>query len=357
MTPQMTWWRGRRVFVTGHTGFKGAWLCMLLERLGAKVYGYSLSPPTDPSLFELAKVHELGISQIADVRDLPALIESLRKSEAQIVIHMAAQPLVRESYRDPVGTFATNLMGTVNLLEAVRQLGEGIRAVVVVTTDKCYQNHESRRGYREDEPLGGYDPYSSSKACAEMAAAAYRSSFFGGSTTAIATVRAGNVIGGGDWARDRLIPDLVAAFVSGKPCVIRNPESVRPWQFVLDPLSGYLMVAEKLVEQGHPFAEAWNFGPPDSDAMPVRWIADEMVKHWGDGAVWEPSPGRHPHETGCLKLDASKAIERLGWHPRTSLAAALQLTAHWYKSWNRGENPRRISREQIDRYLEIPGEE
>jgi CDP-glucose 4,6-dehydratase len=243
-------------------------------------------------------------------------------------------------------------MGTVNLLEAVRQVGEGIRAVVVVTTDKCYQNHESARGYREDEPLGGHDPYSSSKASAELAAAAYRFSFFDGSTTAIATARAGNVIGGGDWARDRLIPDLITAFVSGKPCIIRNPDFVRPWQFVLDPLAGYLNLVEKLVQNGNPFAEAWNFGPADSDAMPVRWMADEMVKHWGDGAAWEPSPGRHPHETGCLKLDAGKALDRLGWRPRTNLPAALQLTAHWYKSWNRGDNMRRISREQIDRFLE-----
>ncbi len=352
MTGQSNWWRDRRVFVTGHTGFKGAWLCVLLERLGARVYGYSLKPPTEPNLFDLARVHELAASHIGDVRDLAGLTEVLRQSEAQVVMHLAAQPLVRESYHDPVGTYATNLMGTVNLLEAVRQVGEGIRAVVVVTTDKCYENHESPRGYRENEPLGGHDPYSSSKACAELAVAAYRASFFGGSTTAIASARAGNVLGGGDWAKDRLVPDLVRAFVAGKEAVIRNPDSVRPWQFVLDPLEGYLRLARRLVEEGISFAEAWNFGPPDADAVAVKWIVDEMVRHWGDGAAWARSPARQPHETECLKLDAGKAIERLGWRPRTNLAAGLKLTAQWYKAWVRGEDVRRISAEQIEGFID-----
>jgi CDP-glucose 4,6-dehydratase len=349
MTP--SWWRDRTVFVTGHTGFKGSWLVMLLERLGARVRGYSLAPPTEPSLFALAKLNEIVDTRSSDVRDLGALSEMLRRSEAEIVIHMAAQSLVRESYADAVGTFATNLMGTVNLLEAVRRAGEMVRAVVVVTTDKCYENHESPRGYREDERLGGYDPYSSSKACAELATSAYRRSFFDGSTTAIASARAGNVIGGGDWAKDRLIPDLVRAFVGGKKAVIRNPDSVRPWQFVLDPLCGYLDLAERLRDDGPEFAEAWNFGPGDEDAKPVRWIADRMSGAWADEAGWEASPGRHPHETAYLRLDATKAKERLEWRPRVDLETGLKWTGQWYKAWNRGEDMRAVSQRQIDQFL------
>jgi len=352
MTP--SWWRGRTVFITGHTGFKGAWLCLLLDRLGAKVRGYSLPPPTDPSLFTLADVHELAETQNADVRDLPRLTDALRQSRAEIVIHLAAQSLVRQSYLDPVGTYSVNLMGTVNLLEAVRQVGEDVRAVVVVTTDKCYENRESERGYLETDPLGGHDPYSSSKACAELATSAYRRSFFDGTTTAIASARAGNVIGGGDWSRDRLIPDLLRAFAAGKRAVIRNPDAVRPWQFVLDPLCGYLNLLEHLMEEGRGFAEAWNFGPMDEEARPVRWIADQMAAHWSDGAAWEPSPSRQPPETAYLKLDAGKAMQRLLWRPHTDLPTALKWTAQWYKAWHRGENVRRISRDQIDEFLQLP---
>jgi CDP-glucose 4,6-dehydratase len=239
----------------------------------------------------------------------------------------------------------------VNLLEAVRQAGEAVRAVVVVTTDKCYENHESARGYQETEPLGGHDPYSSSKACAELATSAYRRSFFDGSTTAIATVRAGNVIGGGDWAKDRLIPDLMTAFAAGKKAIIRNPDSVRPWQFVLDPLCGYLALAERLREDGRDFAEAWNFGPEDSDDKPVRWIADELARNWAGGAAWEQTSGRHPHETACLRVDAQKTKSRLGWHPRTNLATALKWTAQWYKTWKEGQDVRAFSQKQIDTFL------
>jgi CDP-glucose 4,6-dehydratase len=350
-----SWWKGRTVFLTGHTGFKGAWLLMFLDRLGAKVRGYSLPPPTDPSLFSLAKLNEIVDTQGSDVRDLPKLTDALRRSEADIVIHMAAQSLVRESYLHPVDTYSTNLMGTVNVLEAVRQAGESVRAVIVVTTDKCYENQESPVGYEETKPLGGHDPYSSSKACAEIATSAYRRSFFDGSTTAIATVRAGNVIGGGDWAKDRLIPDLMTSFASGKKAIIRNPDSVRPWQFVLDPLCGYLALAERLRDDGRDYAEAWNFGPDDSDARSVRWIADELAQHWSDGAGWEQTPGRHPHETACLKLDAAKARSRLSWRPRTNLATALKWTAQWYKAWKNNQDIRAISQKQIDAFLGLPG--
>jgi CDP-glucose 4,6-dehydratase len=347
------WWRDRDVFVTGHSGFKGAWLCLLLHRLGAKVHGFSLPAPTEPSLFNLARLETMFDTQVGDVRDLAALTESLRRSRAEIVIHMAAQSLVRESYHDPVATFATNVMGTVNLLEAVRKVGEAVRAVLVVTTDKCYENAESTTGYIESDRLGGHDPYSSSKACAELATSAYRQSFFDGSTTAIASARAGNVIGGGDWAKDRLIPDLIAAFASGKKAVIRHPESVRPWQFVLDPLAGYLSLLRKLREEGREFAEAWNFGPLEQEAKPVRWMADEMVGHWGDSAGWEPMPGKHPHETKCLRLDAGKAISRLNWRPRTDLVTALEWTADWYAAWHRGADVQKVSNEQIDDYLKL----
>jgi CDP-glucose 4,6-dehydratase len=349
MNPQ--WWKDRTVFLTGHTGFKGAWMLLLLNRLGAKVCGYSLLPPTEPSLFALAKLHELVDTQPSDVCDLPKLTNALRRCNAEIVIHMAAQSLVRESYQDPAGTYSTNLLGTVNMLEAVRNAGEAVRAVVVVTTDKCYENHESERGYSETEPLGGHDPYSSSKACAEIATASYRRSFFDGSTTAIATARAGNVIGGGDWAKDRLIPDLITAFAVGKRAVIRNPDSIRPWQFVLDPLAGYLDLAERLRQDGRDYADAWNFGPDDSDARPVRYIADELASHWAASATWEQTPGRHPHETACLKLDATKAKTRLGWRPRTNLTTALKWTGQWYKAWNDGQEMRAVSQKQIDAFL------
>jgi CDP-glucose 4,6-dehydratase len=346
-----SWWKGRTVFLTGHTGFKGAWMLVLLNRLGARVCGYSLPPPTNPSLFALAKLDELVDTQPSDLRDLPKLTDALRRCGTEIVIHMAAQSLVRESYHDPVGTYSTNLMGTVNLLEAVRKAGEAVRAVVVVTTDKCYENSESDRGYDETKPLGGHDPYSSSKACAELATSSYRRSFFDGSTTAIATSRAGNVIGGGDWAKDRLIPDLITAFAEGKRAIVRNPESIRPWQFVLDPLVGYLDLAERLRDKGREYAEAWNFGPDDSDAKSVRFVADELAAHWSTDAAWEQTPGRHPHETACLKLDASKAKQRLGWRPRTDLATALKWTGQWYKAWNEGQDMRAVSQKQIDAFL------
>ena len=348
MTP--SFWRGRRVLVTGHTGFKGSWLCLVLKRFGADVHGFSLTPPTVPNLFDLAKVSSDVATTIGDVRDAAAVADAVRRADAEVVIHMAAQALVREGYRDPIGTYSTNVMGTVHLLDAVRQ-AKGVRAVVVVTTDKCYENREWVWGYREDEPMGGYDPYSSSKGCAELVTAAYRKSYFPDTATAVATARAGNVIGGGDWAADRLVPDMVRAFAAGQPVVIRNPDATRPWQLVLEPLVGYLTLAEKLFEGGQPFAEAYNFGPADVDAKPVRWIADRLARQWGDGAAWRLSGEAGPHEAYYLKLDASKAAARLGWRPRSDLGTALDWIVEWYKTWAGGGDVRAVSERQVERFL------
>jgi CDP-glucose 4,6-dehydratase len=349
-----TWWKSRKVFVTGHTGFKGAWLCLLLEQLGARVRGYSLQPPTRPNLYSLAGLNERISGTEGDVRDLSRLSAALREAAPEIVIHMAAQPLVRQSYQDPVNTFGTNVMGTVNLLEAVRSAGN-VAAVVVVTTDKCYENREWVWGYREDEPMGGHDPYSSSKACAELVTSAYRRSFFHESSIAVASARAGNVIGGGDWARDRLIPDVINAFSKGRPVVIRNPESIRPWQFVLEPLVGYLTLAERLCERGQEFAEGWNFGPTEDDAKPVRWIVDRMAQSWGPEARCEIDGATHPHEAYALRLDTSKARTRLGWRPRLGIGAALEQVANWYKRQTTGEDAEQLCREQIEPYCNIEG--
>jgi CDP-glucose 4,6-dehydratase len=345
-----SWWRGRRVFLTGHTGFKGAWLTILLRHLGAEIHGYSLPAPTNPSLFELGRLSEIAPTTEADVRDLSKLASALKTFNPQIVIHMAAQSLVRESYFDPVGTYETNVLGTVNLLDSVRQT-PGVRAVVVVTTDKCYENNEWIWPYREDDRLGGRDPYSNSKACAELVTSAFRDSYFSNASTAIASARAGNVIGGGDWAKDRLIPDMVRAFSEKRPVMIRHPDAIRPWQFVLEPLCGYLMLAEKLVEQGQGFAEAWNFGPSDDDSKPVRWIADRLARGWGAGVSWESPLGEYPHEAASLKLDASKARARLDWHPLTTLPETLDSIVAWYQAQRGGENVRQLCERQIEHYL------
>ena len=348
MTPG--WWQGRRVLVTGHTGFKGSWLCLMLGRLGADVRGLSLPPPTTPSLYMLAGV-DVPTATV-DVRDAAAVAGAVKRAEAEVVIHMAAQPLVRESYRDPIGTYATNVMGTAHLLDAVRHSG-GVRAVVVVTTDKCYENREWAWGYREDEPMGGYDPYSSSKGCAELVTAAYRRSYFRETSCAVASGRAGNVIGGGDWAADRLVPDIVRAFAAGTEVVIRNPDSIRPWQLVLEPLAGYLTLAEKLVDGGQAFAEPYNFGPADADAKPVRWIADRLAGQWGDGAGWRLAGEAGPHEAYYLKLDPSRAAAKLGYRPRTDLGTALDWIVEWYKTWRDGGDVRAASEAQVDRFFSL----
>lgn len=342
-------WKGKKVFLTGHTGFKGSWLSLWLQSMGAELHGYALTPPTNPSLFEEADVAGGMVSTIGDVRDYSSLFEAFKKSQAEIVIHMAAQPLVRLSYEQPVETYATNVMGTVHLFEAIRQLG-GVRAIVNVTTDKCYENKEWIWGYREDEPMGGYDPYSNSKGCSELVTSAYRRSFFQNTDTALASARAGNVIGGGDWALDRLVPDILRAFERQEPVIIRNPYATRPWQHVLEPLSGYLTLAQRLNEQGQKFAAGWNFGPNEDDAKPVQWIVEELVKGWGNGASWRLDGGEHPHEAHYLKLDISKVKSRLNWYPRWSLATALEKITIWHKAWRAHENVRAICLNQIEQY-------
>jgi CDP-glucose 4,6-dehydratase len=346
-----SWWKSRKVFVTGHTGFKGAWLCLLLDQLGAEVYGYSLPAPTQPNLYTLAGVNDRVRITLGDVRDLPRLSAAMREANPEIVIHMAAQSLVRKSYDDPVETYATNVMGTVNLLESVRSSGGGVTGVVVVTSDKCYENRERAKGYCEDEAMGGHDPYSSSKGCAEIVTSAYRRSYFHDTKTAVASARAGNVIGGGDWAKDRLIPDMIQALAKKKPAPIRNPDSIRPWQYVLEPLGGYLMLAEHLAEKGRQFAEGWNFGPRDDDTQTVGWIADRVVKLWSDDARWERVGKQNLHEAFSLKLDASKARTKLGWTPGIDLPMALDRTVKWYKAWNDGQDMRKFSMQQIEQFL------
>jgi len=342
-------WKGKAVFVTGHTGFKGSWLCLWLQMLGARVTGYALKPPTRPSLFQLAGLARTMKSIVADVRDLARLKMALRRTKPQIVIHMAAQSLVRDSYADPVGTYATNVMGTVNMLEAVRGL-KSVRVVVIVSSDTCYENRERETGYREDEAMGGHDPYSSSKGCAELVTAAYRRSFFSGIGAAVASARAGNVIGGGDWSKDRLVHGALRAFAARRALRVRNPSAVRPWQHVLDPLNGYLTLAERLWDEGPAYAGAWNFGPADKEDRPVSWVVRELVRRWGREAKWVTDQTRQPHEAGLLRLDCSMSRERLDWRPRVDLGMALDWVIEWHRRHASGENARKLTEEQIARF-------
>jgi CDP-glucose 4,6-dehydratase len=331
-------WKGKRVFLTGHTGFKGSWLSLWLQSMGATVKGYSLPPQTNPNLFDIASVAQYMESQFGDIRDLDELSASMQTFEPEILIHMAAQPLVRLSYKDPVDTYTTNVIGTVNVLEAARKCLH-LKAIVSVTTDKCYENREWEWGYRENEPMGGHDPYSSSKGCAELVTAAYRASFFNTPNSAsLASARAGNVIGGGDWAEDRLIPDILRAFELNEPVVVRNPLSTRPWQHVLEPLSGYLVLAQHLYNDGAAFAQAWNFGPRDEDCKPVSWILEKMVDKWGEGASWKLDQNNNPHEARFLKLDCSKAALKLNWSPKWNLEHTLDTIINWQQNWISGEN-------------------
>jgi CDP-glucose 4,6-dehydratase len=353
--PDRSFWKNRRVFVTGHTGFKGSWLSLWLHALGAEVTGYALDPPTSPSLFEQAHVaRTLHRSVSADIRDLPRLKESMSECRPDVVIHMAAQSVVRRAYEDPVETYSSNVMGTVHVLEAVRQLGRPC-VVVNVTSDKCYENREWVWGYRENEPMGGRDPYSNSKGCAELVTTAYRESFFPTSSferhgVALGSARAGNAIGGGDWTKDQLIPDLMRAFLEGRPCLIRNPSATRPWQFVLEPLRGYLSLAERLTEDAERFASGWNFGPAEGDAQPVSSIANELARLWGDGARWNQDTDVHPREAHALKLDASKARTLLNWQPVLPLNQALCWIVEWYRALQTGDDLLRLTRMQIERY-------
>ena len=347
-------WLGKRVLLTGHTGFKGSWLSLWLQQLGAEVTGFAL-PPVNPSLFIIANVAS-GINSITgDIRDAATLKKVMKKVQPEIVIHMAAQALVRNSYAYPMETYATNVMGCVHLLEAIRQT-KSVRAVLIVTSDKCYENKEWLWGYRETEPMGGHDPYSSSKACAELITSAYRSSFFHPTNyaehgIALASVRAGNVIGGGDWATDRLIPDIIRAIQAGRPVKIRNPHAIRPWQHVLEPLSGYLLLIENLYSNGIKCADAWNFGANDDDAKPVKWIVEKLIMLWGEEATWELGVTLQLHEANYLTLDCSKAKARLGWYPRWSLEKSLVNIVHWHKNQLQGQDMRAFTLQQIASFL------
>lgn len=344
-----SFWQGKRVLLTGHTGFKGSWLSLWLQSMGAQLRGIALAPPTSPSLFDIAHVSEGMDHQIADIRNYDRIRVLFKEFQPEIVIHMAAQPLVRRSYQQPIETYATNVMGTVHVLECARHAGS-VRAMVNVTTDKCYENREWAWGYREDEPMGGFDPYSNSKGCAELVSTAYRKSFLQHEGIALACARAGNVIGGGDWAEDRLIPDILRALEQNEPVRIRNPHAIRPWQHVLEPLSGYLLLAERLYQQGQGDAEGWNFGPRDEDAQPVQWIVEHLCRAWGNGANWSLQPGEHPHEANFLKLDISKARQRLQWTPRWSLETTLAHIIEWHQAWRSGANMRAICLKQITQY-------
>lgn len=342
-------WRGKRVFLTGHTGFKGGWLSIWLQSMGAEVHGYALNPPTRTSLFEVAEVDKgMASSSIADIRVVAKLSQAMQLAKPDIVFHLAAQPLVRYSYAQPAETYAVNVMGTVHLLEAVRAT-PSVKAVVNVTTDKCYENKEWEWGYRENEAMGGFDPYSSSKGCAELVTSAYRQSFLEPAGVALASARAGNVIGGGDWAADRLIPDFLRALDAGETLKIRSPQSTRPWQHVLEPLSGYLMLAEQLYVNGIGFAEAWNFGPSDEDARPVCWIVERLAEMQRD-VKWQCDETPQPHEAHYLKLDSSKAKNRLNWRARWHLQTALQKTLEWHQAWRNHEDMRAVTLKQIVQY-------
>lgn len=345
-------WRGKSVFLTGHTGFKGGWLSLWLQSMGAEVHGYALNPPTEPNLFAVAEVNkEMASSVIADIRDADRLCRAMQEARPEIIFHLAAQPLVRYSYAQPAETYAVNVMGTVHLLEAVRAT-PSVKAVVNVTTDKCYENREWVWGYRENESMGGFDPYSSSKGCAELVTAAYRRSFLESTDVALASARAGNVIGGGDWADDRLIPDFLHAMDAGKTLEIRSPQSTRPWQHVLEPLSGYLMLAERLYTDGAACAEAWNFGPTDEDARSVQWIVERLAE-LRKGVNWQCSGTPQLHEAHYLKLDSSKARHQLGWQPRWRLQTALHKTLEWHEAWRKNEDMRPVTLAQIANYQSL----
>lgn len=352
-----SFWKGKTVFLTGHTGFKGSWLSLWLQKLGVNLVGYSKSIPTNPSLFELVKIDSEMVSIMGDVRDYQHLLESIKKYNPEIVIHMAAQAILRNSYQDPVETYSTNVMGTVNLLESIRKIGN-VRVILNVTSDKCYEAKKLSRGYKEDDPMGGYDPYSNSKACAELVTSSFRNSFFNSKKfeehrIALASARAGNVIGGGDWGTDRLIPDIMRGILDGIKIKMRNPNAIRPWQFVLDPLNGYLLLIEDLWKYGPKFTEGWNFGPREDSVKPVRWIVDKISDLWNNNINWELDDGNNLYEEENLKLDCSKSISRLGWKPKTNLELGMAWTIDWYKQYQDQKDMKKFTEKQIDDFNEL----
>jgi len=347
-------WAKKKVLITGHTGFKGSWLALWLVSLGADVIGYALKPPTTPNLFEIAQASKKITSVIGDIRNLNDLRATIDHHQPQIVIHMAAQSLVMESYKHPTETYATNIMGTVNILESTFH-SNSVKVLINVTSDKCYANNEQAQKYKEDSPMGGYDPYSSSKGCAELVTNAYRNSFFSDSTPKafIASGRAGNVIGGGDWAKNRLVPDIMKEFMAGRPAFIRNPSFIRPWQHVLDPLSGYLLLAEKLWLEGGSLAEGWNFGPSEANSQPVSWVVKRLADLWGQNAQWQTGSAPQAHEASVLRLDCSKARNILGWNSKLNLEEALDWTHEWYQAYHKKEDMPKFTRAQISRYQDM----
>jgi CDP-glucose 4,6-dehydratase len=342
-------WLGRRVFLTGHTGFKGGWLSIWLNHLGSSVKGYALPPPTSPSLFDVARVDKMVDSQIGDIRDQELLYESMVKFNPDILFHMAAQPLVRHSYDEPVETYEVNVIGTAKVLEVARSCSN-LKAVINITTDKCYENEGFDKIYKETDPMGGYDPYSSSKGCAELVTSAYRRSFLKEQNIGLASVRAGNVIGGGDWASDRLIPDILRSFDVNEPVIVRNPNAIRPWQHVLEPLSGYLILAQKLYDNCDEYSEGWNFGPDEKDVQPVNWVLDKMISNWSNSS-WSTDNNINPYEASYLKLDISKAREKLGWRPTWGLDSALGRIIDWHKAWKNKEDMQLLCLKEIEEYM------
>lgn len=346
-------WHGRRVFLTGHTGFKGSWLALWLQHMGAEVHGFALAPSTSPALFDVAGVARGMHSTLGDIRDLRAVQAAMAAARPDIVLHLAAQALVPHSYAEPVETFATNAMGTVHVLEACRHQ-PGLEAVVVISSDKCYENREQLWGYRENDPMGGHDPYSASKGCTELVVSAYRRSFLAETGIPLASARAGNVIGGGDWTASRLVPDVLRAFAAGEAVVLRNPTAIRPWQHVLEPLSGYLLLAQRLVEQGQAHADGWNFGPDDSDARTVAWVVERLASGWGPDARWTAASTPQVHEAHTLKLDCSKARVQLGWHPRWRADEAVSRSLAWYQAWRSGADMYRFTLDEIATFGNAP---
>ena len=354
MVINSNFWKNKKVLLTGHTGFKGSWLSIWLKKLEVELIGFSKDIPTEPSLFKLAEVSENMISIIGDIKNFSLIQKTIQENQPDIIIHMAAQSLVRKSYEDPLETFSTNIMGTVNVLEAIK-MSEKTRVVINVTSDKCYENNGMEEKFSENSPMGGYDPYSSSKGCSELITSAFKNSFynskkFDSHKVALSTVRAGNVIGGGDWAKDRLIPDIIDSISKKIPTQIRNTNSVRPWQFVLEPLNGYLLLAERMWEKGNKFSEAWNFGPNDESCKSVKWILEKISKEWGEKFFWEEDHKENPHETSILKLDCKKAKERLGWETKLNINEALEWTINWYKKFLENSNIKEYTKKQIEEF-------